>query len=152
MSLPRPGPLVGAALLALTALGVAGCASGTVEPTATPADVATSSSAAGSAGTPGSSAGTATGATEVDVSGTEFAFSLSQQEFTPGDYTFVLSDDGSAPHALTITGPGVDATSDRVGPGETAELTVTLQAGDYELLCPVGSHADQGMRMTITVG
>ncbi len=106
------------------------------------------STGSGSSGAP-TSAGAAT---EVDVTATEFAFSLSRQQFSPGDYTFVLADDGSAPHALTITGPGVDASSDRVDPGGTVQLSVTLQAGDYELLCPVGNHAARGMRMTITVG
>jgi uncharacterized cupredoxin-like copper-binding protein len=40
-----------------------------------------------------------------------------------------------------------------IDPGGADEtLTVTLQAGTYELWCPVGSHREQGMETTITVG
>ncbi|WP_207507807.1 hypothetical protein [Klenkia brasiliensis] len=152
MTAPRPRVVLLAA--ALLAPVVTGCSAQDGAATADPSSASAGSVSSSSApsGATGSSAADAAGPTEVDVSATEFAFTLSQQEFAPGEYTFVLSDDGSAPHALTITGPGVDETSDDVRPGDSAELTVTLQPGDYELLCPVGDHTARGMRMTITVG
>jgi plastocyanin len=56
-------------------------------------------------------------------------------------------------HALAITGPGVPATrTDVLSPGGTAQLTVTLQAGSYELWCPVDGHKGLGMDTHIQVG
>jgi len=31
-------------------------------------------------------------------------------------------------------------------------MTLTLEAGEYEIYCPVSNHADMGMTTTITVG
>jgi uncharacterized cupredoxin-like copper-binding protein len=36
-------------------------------------------------------------------------------------------------------------------PGDSAELTVTLQKGSYEVWCSVDSHKEQGMDLTIDV-
>ena len=90
--------------------------------------------------------------TPVTVSETEFAITLSQTTFTPGTYTFEVTDAGTMTHTLNIKGPGItdDATSN-LSPGGTASLTVTLQAGTYELWCSIGSHKANGMDMTITV-
>jgi len=141
----HPVPRLHPALLVPVLVLVAGCGGGT--------DTASAPGPSPAAAAPTSSATAPTGdATEVDVTATEYVFELSQETFTPGTYTFVVDDAGGAPHALSISGPGIDETSDRVDPGGSTELTVDLQAGDYELLCPVGNHADQGMRMTITVG
>lgn len=90
--------------------------------------------------------------TPVNADLTEFAITLSETTFTPGTYTFVAREQGQAPHALSIRGPGVETTStDVLSPGDPdAPLTVTLSAGEYELWCPVGSHRAQGMETTIT--
>lgn len=37
-------------------------------------------------------------------------------------------------------------------PGESGSLTVDLQAGTYQIWCPVGNHRSQGMQTTLTVG
>lgn len=89
----------------------------------------------------------------VDVSMTDFRFDLSRQAFAAGTYTFVATNDGEAPHAVEVVGPGVDdQRTDTVAPGETAEVTVTLQPGSYELYCPVGNHRELGMTTMVTVG
>jgi plastocyanin len=95
----------------------------------------------------------ATEGTVVTVTEKEFSISLSQTTFTPGVYTFVVNDEGSATHNLIIEGPGVTgaATSD-ISAGGTATLTVTLESGTYELWCGIGAHRASGMDMTITVG
>ena len=84
---------------------------------------------------------------------TEYAIELSQQTFTPGPYEFVAEEQGQAPHALSIDGPGVDSASTSViePGGESQVLNVTLQPGTYEVWCPVGNHRAQGMQTTITV-
>lgn len=111
----------------------------------------------GSSGASGSEDGSAsvgsdTG-TSVTVDETDFALALSVDTFSPGVYTFEASNGGDTTHALEIDGPGVqDAASDQIGPGESTSLTVTLEAGDYTIYCPVDGHRDMGMTTTITVG
>ena len=88
----------------------------------------------------------------MTVSETEFAIELSQDTFSPGTYTFVTNNDGQATHSLEIEGPGLDESETaKLGPGESEDLTVTLQAGTYKLYCPVGNHESQGMTLDITV-
>lgn len=93
------------------------------------------------------------GGSSVTAALTEFTIELSRQTFEAGTYTFVAEEKGQAPHALSIEGPGVDTVSTPViQPGGGAEsLTVTLEPGTYELWCPVGSHKQQGMDLTVTV-
>lgn len=103
-------------------------------------------------GDSGASGGSDTG-TSVAVDETDFALALSVDTFSPGVYTFEVSNDGDTTHALEVEGPGVeDVASDQIGPGESTSLTVTLEQGDYTIYCPVDGHADLGMSTTITVG
>ena len=89
----------------------------------------------------------------IEVSGTEFAFEPSEITLdAAGTYRFVFTNDGGAPHALEIEGNGVEAETETIDGGETAELEVTLDDGEYEIYCPVGNHADQGMVGRIVVG
>ena len=84
---------------------------------------------------------------------TDFHLALSQQNFTPGTYTFVAVNSGQAVHAIEVDGPGVsDQQTDDVQPGQTARLTVTLQPGSYEMYCPVDGHRTKGMDTHFTVG
>jgi plastocyanin len=87
----------------------------------------------------------------VTASATEFAYALSQAEFTAGTYTFELINDGSMQHDLVIEGPGVEAASDVIGSGESTTLTVDLEPGTYVLYCSIGDHRAMGMEVTITV-
>lgn len=81
--------------------------------------------------------------TEVTATETDFAIELSEQTFTPGTYTFVAKNDGQVPHALLINGPGVaNEQTETFTSGQSDEISVTLQAGDYEVYCPVGNHRD----------
>jgi uncharacterized cupredoxin-like copper-binding protein len=130
-----------AAIVTMIALGVllAGCGGG---------DASQSDQANSTAGKSGSAAGKT-----VTVDETEYEISLSQTTFTPGTYTFTIADRGQTTHALEIDGPGVeDLKSDTVSPGASADLTVTLKKGTYEVYCPVDGHKDLGMDTKITVG
>ncbi len=90
--------------------------------------------------------------TKVTASLTEFHIGLSQQSFAPGTYTFAVSNDGKATHALAVTGPGLsNAATASLSPGQKANLTVTFQAGSYDLFCPVDGHKQLGMNMNVTV-
>jgi uncharacterized cupredoxin-like copper-binding protein len=83
----------------------------------------------------------------------DFRIELSQTAFAPGQYTFEAKEEGQAPHALAIRGPGVDtAETPVIQPGGASQqLTVGLQPGTYELWCPVGNHRNLGMVTTVTV-
>jgi uncharacterized cupredoxin-like copper-binding protein len=107
---------------------------------------ATTQSPATSAATGGDGAGTV-----IDVDEKDFTIELSTMELTPGTYTFVATNNGQNTHALEIEGQGVEEETEDIAPGDSAELTVTLEAGEYELYCPVGNHKDMGMKLDITV-
>jgi plastocyanin len=107
-----------------------------------------------SAGSPplATSGSSASSGTQVTVSLTEFHIALSQQSLPAGKYTFVVSNDGQATHALAISGPGVSkTTTSSLSPGQKANLTVTLQSGKYDFFCPVGNHKQMGMDMNVSV-
>jgi uncharacterized cupredoxin-like copper-binding protein len=106
---------------------------------------------ASSGGTAATSSGGA-GGTTVTATETEFSITLSQKTFTPGLYTFQVTNKGKFSHNLTIEGPGVqDQASNTVPGGQNGRVTVTLKAGSYELYCSVDGHKDQGMDLKITV-
>ncbi len=69
-----------------------------------------------------------------------------------GVYTFRVVNEGDTTHALEVEGEGLEEETRDLAPGESAELTVELEAGKYELYCPVGDHADRGMTGSVTVG
>lgn len=89
----------------------------------------------------------------VTVVEKDFSIELSETSFMPGTHTFRVQNQGSSPHDLRIKGPGVSsAGSPVINSGATAELTVTLQPGTYQVWCSVGTHRAMGMDTTITVG
>lgn len=115
-----------------------------------------SSSPSGASSSPSSQAGASSGGaagTMVTATETEYKIKLSQSSFKPGTYTFVVVDRGQVGHSLKIEGPGVsDKTLPQtLQPGQSARLTVTLQAGTYELSCPVDGHKGLGMDLKIQV-
>jgi uncharacterized cupredoxin-like copper-binding protein len=62
-----------------------------------------------------------------------------------GTYAFEVVNEGQTEHALEVEGEGIEEETETLAPGERATLTVELDAGTYELYCPVGDHADRGM-------
>jgi plastocyanin len=102
----------------------------------------------------GDGATTAAAAGEViEISARDFAFDPPTIQLDQaGEYTFRLTNDGGTAHALEIEGQGVEEETDTIGPGETADLTVELKDGEYEMYCPVDGHRDMGMEGTLVVG
>jgi len=125
----RRTPLLLAGTISAVALIAAGCGS-------------SGSSTAG----PGPTSGN-----QITVLETEFHLALPRTTFTPGSYTFTAVDKGQIAHALSISGPGVNATTKTLTPGQSASITVTLAAGSYDLFCPIDSHKSLGMNQEITV-
>ena len=88
----------------------------------------------------------------IAISETDYALdpgSVSLEE--SGTYAFDVVNDGQVAHALEIEGEGIEEETETLEPGERATLTVALEAGEYELYCPVGDHADRGMKGKLEV-
>ena len=92
------------------------------------------------------------GGTVVDVVLSDFAIEPSSLALDPGTYTFHVVNEGATSHALEVEGPTGEVETEELGPGESADLTVDLEDGEYEIYCPVGDHRDRGMERTIAVG
>lgn len=87
----------------------------------------------------------------VRVTLDEFTIRLSS-EIAAGETTFVITNAGSVYHSFAIVGDGVEAALERpLEPGETAELTVDLPAGTYQIVCPVANHDALGMTRELVV-
>ncbi len=88
----------------------------------------------------------------IEVRETEYA--LDPADITleqPGTYVFRAVNVGNATHALEIEGQGIEEETENLQPGESAELTVTLEPGTYEMYCPVSNHRELGMDGSVTV-
>ena len=84
----------------------------------------------------------------------ETEFKLQPAEITldkPGTYVFKAVNSGETVHALEVEGQGIEEETEEIQPGQSAELKVELEAGTYELYCPVGGHKEEGMEGTLTV-
>lgn len=127
-------------ITALTVLSVAGCGDDDEGSEVSAPDQATSAPTGG-----------ATTGTVIDVDERDFTIELSTTEFAPGTYTFVATNNGQTTHALEIEGRGLEEETADIAPGDSASLTVRLEAGEYELYCPVGNHKDIGMELDIAV-
>jgi plastocyanin len=101
----------------------------------------------------GEQTGTETPLQIIQVNETEM--SLDPSEITlqqPGAYVFRAVNVGDVVHSLRIEGNGIEEQQTRdIEPGESADLTVTLGPGTYELDCPVDNHEELGMRGSVTV-
>jgi len=69
-----------------------------------------------------------------------------------GPTNFILHNEGGKSHSFKIEGPGLDGPFSAPIPAHTkGALQVTLQAGEYKVTCPIGSHSIKGMTKTLTV-
>jgi plastocyanin len=89
----------------------------------------------------------------VEIRETEFALGPATVTLdSAGTYIFRAVNDGSIEHALELEGNGVEEETETIGAGESAELTVELREGTYELYCPISGHKEQGMVGRVVVG
>jgi uncharacterized cupredoxin-like copper-binding protein len=91
------------------------------------------------------------GGETVNLSESEFKIDPSEVTTKAGTVTFDISNDGSTVHNLEIEGNGVEETSDDIQGGQSAQLTVDLKPGTYEMYCAIPGHREQGMEGEITV-
>jgi plastocyanin len=80
------------------------------------------------------------------------ALSFDKTELTApaGEVTIELMNDSGIPHNVEVEGNGVEEVSDTISEGST-ELTVNLEAGEYEFYCAIPGHREGGMEGTLTV-
>lgn len=88
----------------------------------------------------------------IEIGETEFALDPATVKLDEsGVYTFRAANNGSVTHALELEGEGVEAETEDIAPGASADLKVELKPGTYELYCPIGNHEQQGMKGSVTV-
>jgi len=84
----------------------------------------------------------------------EVEFALKPAEITlekPGTYLFKAVNSGGTVHALEVESQGLEEETEEIQPGQSAELKVKLEAGTYELYCPVDGHKEEGMEGKVIV-
>jgi uncharacterized cupredoxin-like copper-binding protein len=65
---------------------------------------------------------------------------------------FRVTNTGSEPHSFRITGQGVDeGIVNPIEQNNSAAVRVQLAPGRYEIICPIQSHPEKGMRVQINV-
>lgn len=65
------------------------------------------------------------------------------------DVTITVTNEGTFSHNFTIE--GTDFATAMLDPGQSEELTVNLEAGEYVTFCAVPGHREAGMMGTLTV-
>jgi uncharacterized cupredoxin-like copper-binding protein len=109
---------------------------------------------AGCGGGESSSSEGSSAAPEQTVTLSETEFSIDPNTVSvdqPGTVAFKVQNKGQIAHALEVEGNGLEEETDTIEPGESATLTVKLEAGSYEMYCPIDGHKDKGMEGEITV-
>jgi plastocyanin len=91
------------------------------------------------------------GGEELTISETEFALDPADPTVAAGEVTITATNDGATVHNLEVEGDGVEEITDDLDPGQSGELKLDLEPGEYEMYCAIGTHAAQGMEGTLTV-
>jgi plastocyanin len=69
-----------------------------------------------------------------------------------GVYTLHVVNQGQTTHALEVEGVGVEEEISDLAPGDSADLKIDVDKGDYDMYCPVDGHKAKGMEGRIVVG
>jgi len=139
------------ALFALAIAGIALVACGSSSSDKSTNATSTSSGAAAGGGGGGGGGGGQTISISADPNGA-LKFDTTKLSAKAGSDTFDFTNDAPIAHDFTIETPGgqkVAATP--IFSGGTKSVTATLKPGTYTFLCTVPSHADAGMKGTLTV-
>jgi plastocyanin len=82
--------------------------------------------------------------------GGDLSFDQTELTAPAGEVTIELVNESGIPHNVEVEGNGVEEVSETITEG-TTELTLDLQAGEYEFYCAVPGHREGGMEGTLTV-
>ncbi len=144
---------------------IAAFAAGLMLATAACGSDSSSSSAAAGSSSPDASAGSTVNATVKD-----FAIALDPTTASVGEVTFDITNEGPSTHEFVVvqtdTAPGdlpvendevtedsltVIGEQEDIAASTTANLTLTLDAGQYVVFCNITGHYSQGMYAGLTV-
>jgi FtsP/CotA-like multicopper oxidase with cupredoxin domain/plastocyanin len=111
----------------------------------------TTAACSGGSDAPDEGRATADAARSYDVSLTEFAIVPGEIDVPPGEaLTFVVSNDGTAPHTFAVETGSDTVETPQIQPGSSATLEVPpLDTGHYQTLCTIPGHAEAGMVGTV---
>ena len=93
------------------------------------------------------------GGTTIELAadpGGALAFDQTELTAPAGEVTIHLTNDAQIPHTVEVEGTGVEEVSDTITASDT-NLTLTLEAGEYEFYCAVPGHREGGMEGTLRV-
>lgn len=136
------------AVMTGAALFAAACGSSSKAASTAPTTALTTTPATAAPAASGSPAAAAT----VTATLTDFHIAMSPSTLAPGRYTVVIKDAGAVPHSLVFSGAGgTQALGRDLQPGQSANMTVNLQAGTYDVFCPVPGHKEMGMDLQLQV-
>lgn len=93
------------------------------------------------------------GGTTIELAadpGGALAFDQTELTAPAGEVTIHLTNDAQIPHNVEVEGMGVEEVSDTITASDT-NLTLTLEAGEYEFYCAVPGHREGGMEGTLRV-
>jgi plastocyanin len=130
-------------MLAVVALALAGAACGGGDEEAGEPAATTEDTGGGGGG----------GGTTIELAadpGGALAFDQTELTAPAGEVTIHLTNDAQIPHNVEVEGMGVEDVSDTIT-GSDTNLTLTLEAGEYEFYCAVPGHREGGMEGTLTV-
>ena len=131
-------------VVVLAALALAACSKQPAEITANdqvPADQRTAAATEGAGASEGAGGGGDATWVAVDID-----FESAPETLPAGETTITLTNNGAAPHNVTID----DEVIVEAAPGSTEEGTIALEPGTYEYICSVPGH-EQSMNGSITV-
>lgn len=100
---------------------------------------------------------------EAEISATEFAFDPADVElFADEEVSVTLTNDGAVEHNWTVIEQGTTVTSEEeipdapkagevatIAAGEDGSTTLTLEAGEYQVVCTIAGHFAAGMEGTV---
>ncbi len=136
------------------------------------ATVACSSSSSSSSASSGSTATSPDTSTSGEVAATvkDSSISLDPTEVAAGEVKFTITNEGPSTHEFVVvktdTAPGdlpvdgalvsedgidVIGEAEDIAPNTSPELVLTLEAGQYVVICNIEGHYSQGMNAGLTV-
>lgn len=89
------------------------------------------------------------GPSEVQVSLTEWGITLDSAEVKAGEIIFTITNDGALEHNFAVE--GTDSIIELIPATLQDTMTITLEPGDYQLICTLAGHLEAGMTTEFTV-
>ena len=148
-------PITITALLAATALAVAGCGGGDDDNSSNSSGATGNNSSESSSSGSSSAASGGGGGKTIKLSadsGGALKFDTTQLTAKAGNVTIDFDNPSQTPHAVEVEGNGLEDKKTDTITGGSAKLSLgKLKPGKYEFYCPVDGHKQAGMKGTLTV-